>query len=174
MAGLGRNRVSENQIRVVAGQKMVSEGNQTEPPAADRHAQTELPPPISQDRPHAQTQTTREASAGPETPEIRAAGGGRGRGQARHAASGAKKFSSENALMVGVVRQNKYKGREALDGACKNDQLLTLSKGWINFYTLRADSADADAQGIIIIMKLKDYVALTSFKEPKVGNSYKI
>jgi len=58
-----------------------------------------------------------------------------------------KKFSSDNALMVGVVRQNKYKGKEALDGS-KNDQLLTLSKGWINFYTLRADSVETDVQGI--------------------------
>lgn len=129
LAGLDRYRVSENQIRVVGGQKMVSEGNQTERPPTDRHTQT---------------QSTRDVATGPGTPENNAvATGTQCRGQHLHAA---KKFSSDNALMVGVVRQNKYKGKEALDGA-KNDQLLTLSKGWINFYTLRADSADTDAHG---------------------------
>lgn len=129
LAGLDRNRVSENQIRVVGGQKMVSEGNQTERPAIDRHTQTLM---------------TKDVAAGPGTPENNTvATGTQCRGQQLHAA---KKFSSDNALMVGVVRQNKYKGKEALDGA-KNDQLLTLSKGWINFYTLRADSADTDAHG---------------------------
>lgn len=62
----------------------------------------------------------------------------------------AKKFSSDNALMVGVVRRNKYAGKEALE-AGRTDQLLTLSKGWINFYTFRGDdSADPDAQGLTI------------------------
>lgn len=62
----------------------------------------------------------------------------------------AKKFSSDNALMVGVVRRNKYAGKEALEDG-RNDQLLTLSKGWINFYTFRGDdSADPDAQGLTI------------------------
>lgn len=64
-----------------------------------------------------------------------------------------KKFSSDNALMVGVVRQNRYKGKEAVDGA-KNDQLVTLSKGWINFYTLRADSLDTDLHGNDSIIQL--------------------
>lgn len=133
LAGLDRNHVSENQIRVVGGQKMVSAGNQTE--LQRLHAG---PP---SDR---QIQTTRDVAAGPETPEKTAVAG---QGQ-HHKSHAVKKFSSDNALMVGVVRQNKYKGKQALDGA-KNDQLLTLSKGWINFYTLRADSADAvDAQGI--------------------------
>jgi len=129
LTGLERNRVSENQIRLVGGQKMVSEGNQTEP-ASGRHGQL--------------TRATRDAAVGPATPETNAAARDRG-GQSL---SQQKKFSSDSALMVGVVRQNKYKGKEALDGA-KNDQLLTLSKGWINFYTLRADSADTDAQGTV-------------------------
>ncbi|XP_060864119.1 uncharacterized protein LOC132940493 isoform X1 [Metopolophium dirhodum] len=125
LAGLGRNHVSENQIRLVGGRKMVSEGNQTEHPPANRH-----------------TQTTRDVAAGRETPECCAAAGR----QSKNQMLAMKKFSTDNALMVGVVRQNKYcKGKEALDGV-KNDQLLTLSKGWINFYTLRADSADAEAQ----------------------------
>jgi len=132
LAGLGRSHVSDNQIRLVGGRKMVSEGNQTEQPPANRH-----------------TQTTRDVATGLETPECCAVAGRQGKNQ-MHAM---KKFSTDNALMVGVVRQNKYcKGKEALDGA-KNDQLLTLSKGWINFYTLRADSADAEAQGIINIIK---------------------
>lgn len=126
LAGLERHHVSENQIRVVGGQKMVSEGNQTDKvpePPTDRHTQTQA--------------TRRDVAAGPGTPE----------NHNRVQSHTVKKFSSDNALMVGVVRQNKYKGKEALDGT-KNDQLLTLSKGWINFYTLRADSADtADAQG---------------------------
>lgn len=131
LAGLGRGHVSENQIRLVGGRKMVSEGNQTEPPPADRY-----------------TQTTRDAAAERETPESCMVAAGR---QGKNQMVGIKKFSSDNALMVGVVRQNKHcKGKEALDGA-KNDQLLTLSKGWINFYTLRADSADAEAQGTNII-----------------------
>ncbi|CAI6365165.1 unnamed protein product [Macrosiphum euphorbiae] len=125
LAGLGRNHVSENQIRLVGGRKMVSEGNQTEHPPANRH-----------------TQTTRDVAAGRETPDCCSAAGR----QSKNQMLAMKKFTADNALMVGVVRQNKYcKGKEALDGA-KNDQLLTLSKGWINFYTLRADSADAEAQ----------------------------
>lgn len=136
LAGLQeRNRVSENQIRVVGGQKMVSEGNQTEQPAggwpSDRQTQTRA--------------MTKDTGVGPRTPENNTgvAGGRNNKGQ-QHTM---KKFSSDNALMVGVVRQNKYKGKESLDGTAKNDQLLTLSKGWINFYTLRADSADTDVQG---------------------------
>jgi hypothetical protein len=120
LAGLEHHHVSENQIRVVNGHKMVSEGNQTEKvpePPTDRHTQTHV------------SQTN--VAAGPGTPEK----------HSRVQSHVVKKFSSDNALMVGVVRQNKYKGKEALDGT-KNDQLLTLSKGWINFYTLRADSAD--------------------------------
>jgi len=133
LAGLGRNHVSENQIRLVGGRKMVSEGNQTEHPPANRY-----------------TQTTRDVAAGRETPECCAAAGR----QSKNQMLAMKKFSADNALMVGVVRQNKYcKGKEALDGV-KNDQLLTLSKGWINFYTLRADSADAEAQGIINIIRI--------------------
>ncbi|XP_022178103.1 uncharacterized protein LOC111039092 isoform X2 [Myzus persicae] len=125
LAGLGRSHVSENQIRLVGGRKMVSEGNQTEHPPANRH-----------------TQTTRDVAAGRETPECCSVAGRQGKNQTL----AMKKFSADNALMVGVVRQNKYcKGKEALEGA-KNDQLLTLSKGWINFYTLRADSADVEAQ----------------------------
>ncbi|XP_060851813.1 uncharacterized protein LOC132930140 isoform X1 [Rhopalosiphum padi] len=126
LAGLGRSHVSENQIRLVGGRKMVSEGNQTEQPPANRH-----------------TQTTRDVAAGRETPESGAAAQGR---KGKNQMLAMKKFSADNALMVGVVRQNKYcKGKEALEGA-KNDQLLTLSKGWINFYTLRDESADAEAQ----------------------------
>lgn len=132
LAGLGRSHVSDNQIRLVGGRKMMSEGNQTEQPPANRN-----------------TQTTRDVAAGRETPECCAVAGRQGKNQ-MHAM---KKFATDNALMVGVVRQNKFcKGKEALDGA-KNDQLLTLSKGWINFYTLRTDSADAEAQGIISIIK---------------------
>ncbi|XP_025198788.1 uncharacterized protein LOC112597078 isoform X2 [Melanaphis sacchari] len=126
LAGLGRSHVSENQIRVVGGRKMVSEGNQTEQPPANRH-----------------TQTTRDVAAGRETPEISATASGK---KGKNHMTAMKKFSADNALMVGVVRQNKYcKGKEALEGA-KNDQLLTLSKGWINFYTLKDDSADVEAQ----------------------------
>lgn len=142
LAGLERNRVSENQIRVVGGQKMVSEGNQTE-----------QPPPLPSDR-HIQTQTRttmlREAAVGPGTPENNAAATsgeqncGKGTPLPSHMV---KKFSSDNALMVGVLRQNKYKGKEPLPDGAKNDQHFTLSKGWINFYTLRAESADTDAQG---------------------------
>lgn len=52
--------------------------------------------------------------------------------------------------MVGVVRRNKHAGKETLVGG-RTDQLLTLSKGWINFYTFRGDdSADTDAQGLTI------------------------
>lgn len=140
LAGLERNRVSENQIRVVGGEKMVSTGNQTEL----QRLHVELPS-------NRHIQTTRDAAAGPKTPAKHAVSTTVVDGQEQHHKSHAvKKFSTDNALMVGVVRQNKYKGKEALDGA-KNDQLLTLSKGWINFYTLRADSADTtDAQGNII------------------------
>lgn len=140
LAGLERNRVSENQIRVVGGQKMVSEGNQTEQPAGG-------PPSNRQTQTRAMTQ---EVGVGPRTPEnsTGAAGGRKIKSQQQHTE---QKFSSDNALMVGVVRQNKYKGRESLDGAAKNDQLLTLSKGWINFYTLGADGADTDIQGNILI-----------------------
>jgi len=133
LAGLGRNHVSENQIQLVGGRKMVSEGNQTEHLPANRH-----------------TQTTRGVAAGRETPDCCSAAGR----QSKNQMLAMKKFTADNALMVGVVRQNKYcKGKEALDGA-KNDQLLTLSKGWINFYTLRADSADTEAQGIINIISI--------------------
>jgi len=131
LAGLERSHVSENQIRLVGGRKMVSEGNQTEQPPANRH-----------------TQTTKDAAVGRETPVSCAITAGR---RGKNQVVGVKKFSADNALMVGVVRQNKYcKGKEALNGT-KNDQLLTLSKGWINFYTLKADSADVESQGINII-----------------------
>ncbi|XP_027842033.2 uncharacterized protein LOC114123308 isoform X3 [Aphis gossypii] len=126
LAGLGRNHVSENQIRLVGGRKMVSEGNQTEQPPANRY-----------------TQTTRDVAAGRETPESGVTAPGR---KGKNQTLSMKKFSADKALMVGVVRQNKHcKGKEALEGA-KNDQLLTLSKGWINFYTLKDDNADAEAQ----------------------------
>jgi len=132
LAGLGRNHVSENQIRLVGGRKMVSEGNQTEQPPANRY-----------------TQTTRDVAAGRETPESSATAPGRIKGKNQMLSM--KKFSADKALMVGVVKQNKYcKGKEALEGT-KNDQLLTLSKGWINFYTLKDDSADAEAQGKTVI-----------------------
>lgn len=131
LAGLNRSRVSENQIRVVGGRKMVSEGNQTEEPHD---------PPTNR-----QTQTTRDAAAGPETSLTNTVATTTS-GAMQNKTQTMKKFSADNALMVGVVRQNKYKGKEALEGA-KNDQLLTLSKGWINFYTLRDDSVDAETQG---------------------------
>lgn len=77
LAGLHeRSRVSENQIRVVAGQKMVSEGNQTE-----QRPQPEQPKQPCDRR--TQTRTTRDAAAGPETADGNAgvAPGGQTRGQ---------------------------------------------------------------------------------------------
>lgn len=134
LAGLERHRVSENQIRVVGGQKMVSEGNQTEQLASGLS--------------NRQTQTramTQEVGVGPRTPE-NSTGltlGRKNKGQ-QHTMH---KFSSDNALMVGVVKQNKYKDKESLDDEAKNNQVLTLSKGWINLYTIGADSGDTDVQG---------------------------
>lgn len=76
LAGLHeRSRVSENQIRVVAGQKMVSEGNQTE-----QRTQQQPKPPCDR---RTQTRTTKDAAAGPETAVGNAgvAPGGQNRGQ---------------------------------------------------------------------------------------------
>lgn len=124
LTGLERNAVSENQIRVVGGQKMVSEGNQTE----------ESVEPASSEHRHVQTQTTgrRDAAVGPATPE-----------------NDAKKSSADNALVVG--QKECCKGKEvaaAVDDAKNREHVLTLSKGWINFYTLRADNADTEARGM--------------------------
>ncbi|XP_050429982.1 uncharacterized protein LOC126839075 isoform X2 [Adelges cooleyi] len=118
LAGMDKQRkVSEHQIRVVDGRKLVSEGNQT-----DHQATSDC-------KPSAQQPTAM------------------------------KDFGTDNALLVGVVRQKKYKGKEALEGA-KNDRLLTLSKGWINFYTLRSDSTDTES-----------YELLDNDEEANLGNA---
>ncbi|XP_050525953.1 uncharacterized protein LOC126896860 isoform X2 [Daktulosphaira vitifoliae] len=111
------HKISESQIRVINGHKMVSESNQTEDFSQLKSLQgtsvglIEKMEPIKQKLNHLSSE---------------------------------KNFSGNNSMLtVGMFKQKKHKGKEALEGT-KNDRLLTLSKGWINFYTLRTESTDTD------------------------------